>query len=198
MFFSPSASAVHAGFSYTIENSSIICTDTSTDATSYCWNVTIDGVGAGTTGWITNVSGRSFIFTVTRTCQVQITHAVRNATTSDVVQKGMGYVTPVVDHPTYQNCTNRKLCEDNSFYWYADDDGVYRCHNQPMTMPWNKPRIYPEAGYPQFPDIQFGYFTLNFTGILFFVIVIFISLYIYTKVKDKGGKNIGTYIIKRR
>lgn len=109
----------------------------------------------------------------------------------------MGYVSPIVDNPTYQNCTNRRLCEDGGFYWYKDDDGVYRCHNVPMTLPWNEPKVFPEASYPELPEIRFGYFTLNFTGILFFVIVIFVALYIISKLREKGGKN-GTYIIKEQ
>lgn len=195
-FCSSLATAVPvAHFTYTINGSSITCTSTSTGATCYSWNISVDGVGSGDTGWICDNSSKIFIYTVQRTCQIQITHGAKNSTTSDFTTMGLGYITVAVDHPTYQNSTNRALCEDNGYYWYQDTDGVSRCHKDPETLPWNERKAPPQAGYPSFPSIRFGYFKLTLDGIIFFVIVIFIFLYVLSKMREKGGTNNGGNII---
>jgi hypothetical protein len=183
-----------ASFTYSISGSNIICTSSDASTTNwscYSWNIDIDGVGAGGTGWICDPSGKTFTYTVAKTCQVQITHSVKNGNFTDSVNRGLGYVDQIVDHPTYQNATTRTLCEGNGFYWYQDPDGAFRCHEEPRTLPWNERKVLPEASYPEWPTIRFGYVSLNLEGILFFSIVIFVFLYVYSKAKEKGGQGHG-------
>jgi len=183
-----------ASFNYSISGSNIICTSSDVNTTywsCYSWEIYIDGVSTGSTGWICDPSGKTFIYTVQRTCQVQITHQVKNGNLTDSIGRGLGHISPIVDHPTYQNCTTRRLCDDGGFYWYQDADGIYRCHKEQMTMPWNKKTLLPEASYPAFPTIHFGFFTFKLEGILFFALVILVFLIVYTKLKEKGGQNHG-------
>jgi len=178
-----------ACFTYEIVGSSIYCTSCSLYADAYRWSVLINETSSGgTTGWITDGSGTEYVYTIPWSGVIKIILDVQTGVFTDTQAMSLGYIDIDQDYYDPEYYTQRAGCEAAGYYWYQDDDGIYRCHKHPETLPWNEDDDdLPEAGYPTFPKLKIGYFTIDITTLLIFIVTILVFVYLYTKKKEKKG-----------
>ena len=181
--FSNSSFIPVANFEFTIEGVNVICISTSSNPGSidgYRWNVSINEIPSGSTGWINDVTGSEHSFSFPEGGSFHITLCIRWGTDTDCITKGTGYNPPnndIYEPDHYNNC---RSCEDAGYYWYDDE-----CHKEPEPLPWNEEKELPEAGGHSEGMIEIFGWNVDIGFIVFFAIVGIFCFLIFRKKKKK-------------